>query len=99
MPSKRYDTTINCGPDNPLTLINRGPIKVRVLYGNPMDLKSEMFVELRLGRRRQRTALTAPHDHQQVVKDVLEMLGFEPEVLTGTINYDDNYGDDDGQEV
>lgn len=94
MPSSRYDQTINCGPDNPLTLINRGPIKVRVLYGNPLKINSELFVELRLGRRRQRTAITQPHDHSQVVKDILSMLGFEPEVITGAINYDDDYGDD-----
>lgn len=91
--ARRYDTTVNCGPDNPLTLINRGPIKVKVLYGNPLDPKSEMFVELRLGKRRQRTGLTAPHDHQQLVHDILSMLGFQPEVLVGAINYDDDYGE------
>jgi len=93
--ARRYDTTVNCGPDNPLTLVNRGPIKVKVLYGKPLQLNSELFVELRLGRRRQRTAITAPHDHQQLVHDILDMLGFQPEVITGAINYDDDYGDVD----
>ena len=91
---RRYDTTVNCGPDNPLTMISRGPIKVRVLYGNPLKLDSEMFVELRLGKRRQRTGLTAPHDHSQLIHDILDMLGFEPEVFTGAINYDDDYGEE-----
>lgn len=90
---RRYDTTINCGPNNPLTLVNRGPIKVKVLYENPTDIGSTMFVELRLGRRRQRTALTVPHDHAQLVQDILDMLGFQPEIQTGAINFDDDYGE------
>lgn len=90
--SVRYDTTVNCTPDNPLTLINRGPIKVRVLYENIADTKAPLFVELRLGKRRQRTALTSSVDHSTLVADVLSLLGFQPELQVGTINWDDDYG-------
>jgi hypothetical protein len=95
MPSKdRYDTTINCTPDD-LTLINRGPIKARVLCESQFEPKASYFVELRLGRRRARTAITEYYDHETMVRDLLTMLGFEAEVTTGPIDWDDDYGADD----
>ena len=92
MPSpKPYDTTINCGPDNPLTLINRGPIKVRVLHEDMKDPSSSWFVELRLGKRRQRTAFLQPYEPGLMIGEVLQMLGFEPEVTEEAMNMDERY--------
>lgn len=93
MPSKdRYDPTINCTPDNPLTIINRGPIKARILYEDSGNLNSNYFVELRIGRRRQRTAITEYYNQEVLVKDLLSLLGFQPEVTVGDIDWDDDYG-------
>lgn len=92
MPSpKPYDTTINCGPDNPFTLVNRGAVKVVIRYENPMEPKSQLFLELRSGRRRIRTAFVDGHDHVTMVKELLEHLGFTPLVLANTVDWDEEY--------
>lgn len=92
--SRRYDQTINCGPNNPLTIINRGPVRIGLRYENMMDPKSQLFVEVRVGLRRQRTAFSAPHDHAEILKDVLEILGFKPAINIREVNYDDDYGEE-----
>lgn len=91
MSTKRGDIVTNCTPDNPLCIINRGPIKVRVLYEDIKEKNSAYFVELRVGNRRQRTALTEAIDHYTMLRDVLSLLGFDPEVETGPINWDESY--------
>ena len=92
MPSpKPYDTTINCGPDNPLTLINRGPIKVRIMTEDLEDRESDYYVEIRLGKRRQRTAFLRSWEHGLAIGEVLQMLGFDPEVTEEIINQDEKY--------
>ena len=92
MPSpKPYDDTINCGPNNPMTLINRGPIKVEVCYEDVADVGSPMYVEIRIGKRRQRTAISSPLQHGQVIGEILQMLGFDPEVKAGPYKWDEKY--------
>jgi hypothetical protein len=95
MPSpKKYDTTINCGPadsENPLTLIKRGPVEIAVKYEDPMEPKSDFFVEVKLGKRRVRTAWTKYHDHMLVIGEVLEHLGFTPLLISGKADMDEEY--------
>lgn len=94
MPSRnKYDTTINCSPDNPLTLISRGKVHIGVRYEKEMDPQSDLFIEVRVGRRRQRTAFSKYHDHAEILKDVLLLLGFEPEITIQKVDYDEDYGD------
>ena len=92
MPSpKPYDTTINCTPDNPLCIINRGPVKLNILYEDLEEKDSGLLVEVKVGRRRQRIALTPGIDHATILSDVLSILGFEPNVSVGLIKWDEKY--------
>jgi hypothetical protein len=95
MPSpKRYDTTINCTEpdgDNPLTVINRGPVRVAVRYLEPFTPDSEFFLEIKIGKRRVRTAFTKHFEHQMAIQELLEHLGFEATVISTTVDMDEEY--------
>lgn len=94
MPSLRYDQTINCGPpdsDNPLTVINRGPVKVHIRALDPLDPCSDFYVELKIGNRRARTAFCRYYEQELAIKDLLEHLGFEPTVITTKADLDDDF--------
>lgn len=92
MPSpKPYDTTINCGPNNPFTMVKRGPVNIRVLYEDIKDKSSDYFVEVRCGRRRQRTAFCRDYDVGLAIGEVLGILGFDPTVTLETMEMDEAY--------
>jgi hypothetical protein len=93
MPKSRYDKTINCTPDNPLTAIQRGAVKVAVRYSRLTDPNSDLFIEVRLGDRRQRTAFIEASDHTTMLAETLELLGFLPTVISTRIDFDEDYGD------
>lgn len=90
---KPQDHYINCGPRNPFTMVKRGPIKVRYMVEDVFDPCSDFYVEVRCGRRRQRTGFYRYYQQAEAMGDVLTILGFDPAVTIEKVNYDTDYSE------
>lgn len=66
-----------------------------VRYSKATDPDSDLFIEVRLGDRRQRTAFVEGCDHATMLAETLELLGFVPTVISTAVDFDEEYGDGD----